>query len=59
MKNRILWSEYELDIVKKYYPIGGVRACLNFINRSKQTIRKKARDFKIQMDGHSKFFYEL
>ena len=41
------WSIEEIEIVKKYYPTGGTKKCMNFIDRSKSAIWHRARDLDI------------
>ncbi len=55
MKDKKLWTESELEIVKKYYPIGGILLCQKFITRSKFTIRKKARELNVKLENKSRF----
>lgn len=43
-----IYSEYEAEIVKKYFPIYGVKKCQEFIKRSAVSITQKARAFNIR-----------
>jgi len=56
MSKKAKWSEFEIDIVKKHYPLGGVKECQKYINRSKYTIHKKAQEFNIKRKCYSKYY---
>lgn len=40
------WSELEVDLLKKYYPIGGVKLCIaKGLNRTEAAIKEKIRQY--------------
>ena len=49
------WSDDEKDIVRKYYPMGGVGACQPHLpNRSERSIYQAARKLGIRLDERAK-----
>lgn len=43
MAKAYTWTDYEIDILKKYYPYGGYKECQKYINKTQSQIKDKAR----------------
>lgn len=56
MSKKLIWSEFEISIIKKHYPLGGVKECQKYINRSKFTIHKKAQEYGVKKICNSKYY---
>jgi hypothetical protein len=41
------YSEFELNIIKKYYPVGGCKECQKYISRSNDSIRHMAKNMEV------------
>lgn len=47
MKKYKKWTDVEIQILKIYYPNGGVKACSNQLCRTPENIKAKARELKV------------
>ncbi len=58
------WSDMELKIMRKHYPVGGIKECLKLLNRSESSIRLKAHKLGLKVEYKDNTFknwsdYEL
>jgi hypothetical protein len=52
MKRRY-WTEAECSIIREFYPIGGVRACVcRLVWRNARSIHMKAHDLSVNAPGY-------
>lgn len=47
------WSDIEVNILKKEYPIGGYKGVKNIINRTHRAIQFKAQQLKLYIDDET------
>ena len=47
------WTQEELNILKKYYPIYGINYCFSKLNRTKRSIKQKRKNLNIPPNNES------
>lgn len=52
--NDVHWSPEEDEILRKYYPTGGLKECKKYLNRTKEAIKRRAQTLGIKYDDPNK-----